>query len=258
MAALEARSDYAATQSDYYTHCWDIPPQYGPPYPQEGSEFAATIDGKDGSWHLPLPPLNAESVEPRTNVIGDGQVRAATCACSKLRRCSCSPDVRRRSLLDRLPHGPLYAIGVTAMATAPQAAEYAVAAAERLVKNHAAVMRFASRALGTPGRRFTAPLAEPDAVPDTSREATLSTALQMTALALLEGPKAAQAVHQQCDWLGSEAGERQANAEAAAACLAYIRDRVGVPRDLRLPAARELRAHLNWTIDAIADAVGRA
>ena len=28
-------------------------------------------------------------------------------------------------------------------------------------------------------------------------------------------------------------------------------DRVGVPRDLPLPAARQLRAHLNWLIDTI-------
>lgn len=29
----------------------------------------------------------------------------------------------------------------------------------------------------------------------------------------------------------------------------YLRDRVGVPRDMRFPAARQLRAHLNWLID---------
>jgi len=33
--------------------------------------------------------------------------------------------------------------------------------------------------------------------------------------------------------------------------LAYLRDRIGVPRDLPLAAARHLRAHLNWAIDLL-------
>jgi glutathione S-transferase len=36
--------------------------------------------------------------------------------------------------------------------------------------------------------------------------------------------------------------------------LAYMRDRVGVPRDMRLPAARLLRAHLNWAVDHLVQA----
>lgn len=31
----------------------------------------------------------------------------------------------------------------------------------------------------------------------------------------------------------------------------YLRDRVGVPRDLDFPAARQLRAHLTWAMEAI-------
>jgi glutathione S-transferase len=45
-------------------------------------------------------------------------------------------------------------------------------------------------------------------------------------------------------------GDGQQGAEAVASC-AYLRDRIGVPRDLDLPAARQLRAHLNWFIDAV-------
>ncbi len=38
---------------------------------------------------------------------------------------------------------------------------------------------------------------------------------------------------------------------AVVASAEYIRDRVGVPRDLPYPAARQLRAHLNWLISSL-------
>jgi hypothetical protein len=31
-------------------------------------------------------------------------------------------------------------------------------------------------------------------------------------------------------------------------CLGYLRDRIGVPRDMGPAAAMQLRAHLNWAI----------
>ena len=34
-------------------------------------------------------------------------------------------------------------------------------------------------------------------------------------------------------------------------CLAYLRDRIGVPRDMGQAAALSLRAHLNWAIDEL-------
>ena len=41
-------------------------------------------------------------------------------------------------------------------------------------------------------------------------------------------------------------------AAPAVKSLAYLRDRVGVPRDMSYPAARQFRAYLNWAIDALA------
>ena len=77
--------------------------------------------------------------------------------------------------------------------------------------------------------------------------ACLPAALRHVAHALLVGPEAKQA----------SPHALQAAAEAALSgapvvpSLAYLRDRVGVPRDLPLPAARQLRAHLNWAIDQL-------
>lgn len=42
-----------------------------------------------------------------------------------------------------------------------------------------------------------------------------------------------------------------AEREGVASSLVYLRDRVGVPRDMPLAAARQFRAHLNWAIDIL-------
>jgi glutathione S-transferase len=118
-------------------------------------------------------------------------------------------------------------------------------AAARLVGNHAAVVRFAARGCGTPGTRpVSAPLSDPTAKPGEAYLDDVDAALRRVAHALLAGTDAAAAA-------AAQAAPSKRSAPAAAAA-AYLRDRVGVPRDMRFPAARQLRAHLNWVIDAIA------
>ena len=102
-------------------------------------------------------------------------------------------------------------------------------------QNFDAIVRFACRGVGQPGRkRFQAPLADPYAEPDAAFIPVLEPVLAEVARALLEGP--------------SDAAIRVGDADAVKAvqaCLVYLRDRVGVPRDMSYPAALELRATLN-------------
>jgi glutathione S-transferase len=74
------------------------------------------------------------------------------------------------------------------------------------------------------------------------------TALRHVAHALLVGVEAKQ---QSPDVLSAAEGPMALPAVPVAESARYLRDRVGVPRDLPFPAARQLRAHLNWLIDSI-------
>lgn len=115
-------------------------------------------------------------------------------------------------------------------------------AAFKLSANHANVVRFAARGSGTPGRpQFQAPLADPNAVPDESVIDAVDVALRCVTEALLNGADAAEASAQ--ERLG---GYSPAEAEKLTRCLHYLRDRVGVPRDMGVAAAMHLRGTLNW------------
>ena len=128
-----------------------------------------------------------------------------------------------------------------------------VEAAAKLVGNHDAVTRFAARGCGKAGAAPSPPLSDPTAVPGEAHLPAVDAALRRVALELLDGT-----AHE--DGVGGDAGTgakdaaRTHAAGPAADSLAYLRDRVGVPRDLPFPAARQLRAHLNWYIDRLAEA----
>jgi glutathione S-transferase len=74
-------------------------------------------------------------------------------------------------------------------------------------------------------------------------------ALRRVAHELLDGDAHARGGEGRDVGVGREDAELPAG--PAADALAYLRDRVGVPRDLPRPAARQLRAHLNWHIEGL-------
>jgi len=206
LEAFEERPAYLASKSDWYTHCQDIPPQYGPGQRAgDYAAYAASIDGRDGSWTLPLPPVDE------------------------------SPY-----LTDRLQPG---------WAAMDQGSSAVHEAAWRIVSNHGPVVRFALRGAGQVGAKaFQAPLADPYATPATGEiEADVDALLRFVTAWLLDAKPAPV----DDDFASAmEAGDLEGR-EALAACAAYLRDRVGVPRDMSYPAARQLRAHLNWAIDTL-------
>jgi hypothetical protein len=116
------------------------------------------------------------------------------------------------------------------------------------VSNHAAIVRFALRGAGRPGPRpVSAPLADPTALAAEQHTPAMDAALRHVVQALLVGVAEKQVTEHELQ----VAPGGQLDGEAVAASAAYLRDRIGVPRDMRLPAARQLRAHLNWLIDSL-------
>jgi len=125
-------------------------------------------------------------------------------------------------------------------------------AARKLISNRSAVAAFCLRGCGQQGfPPVDAPLSDPraQASDDPALRAAVDEGLRGVAAHLLSGsgePIAAQA-------LGPAAYVRRKD---LVDCLGYLRDRVGVPRDVSFPAARQLRAHLGSYMEA-ADTAGR-
>lgn len=209
--ALEQKPAYRLTKSDYYTHCWDLPPQLGGCGPEpEGEPYRQAIngerslDGSQGSWEFPLQPHNG-GIEPDWEWAGD------------------EAAAKREAV-------------------------------ERLSFNHQAIVKFAARGAGKKGMPpVMAPLADPNAVSSEAVQTGVEAILQTVSKAMLEGlDKHEETMAKIAKTVVQEGGKE--SADGLNASLSYLRDRVGVPRDMRLPAARQLRAHLNWAIGKILEA----
>mmetsp|Transcript_14419 Transcript_14419/g.21029 ORF Transcript_14419/g.21029 Transcript_14419/m.21029 type:complete len:486 (+) Transcript_14419:59-1516(+) len=117
--------------------------------------------------------------------------------------------------------------------------EAKIEAAAALIRGSEFLVPFAMRAIGVRKRTVSAPLADPDAQPVLWGKEYVEQALFGVALALIDGTEAPEAI----DASKSIPADEQRKVIAS---LAYLRDRIGVPRDMSPGAARQLRCHLNW------------
>ena len=230
LEAFEKREPYVAFKSDYFTHVMDIPPQYGPGFDggfdEDRKRFQRCINGRDGSWSLPLPfddplqPLYKGPPLPLCVLESVGLVADADGSYE-----SCDRDAME--------------VACRSMA------------AWKLAGNGGNVSKFAARGGPSGGRNprktFGAPLADPYAAPDESIQPKVDAALRVVCQALLGGQSSLDTFQPVLREIASTDEE----ATGIVSSLCYLRDRVGVPRDLPLAAARYLRAYLNWAIDTL-------
>lgn len=229
LEAFEKREPYLAFKSDYYTHVKDIPPQYGPGYhggfQDDQEKFQNMILGRDGSWHLPLS--HDDELQPLYH-----GPPLPTCV---LQSVGLNPD----------DNGSYKSCDPKTMEIACRSM-----AAWKVAENGINVSRFAARGgpngAKNPRKTFQAQLADPYAEPDNDVRPAVDAALRVVTGALMDTEGS---VESYVNVLKQAVPSNQI--EGVKSSLAYLRDRVGVPRDLPLAAARYLRAYLNWAIDSL-------
>jgi len=129
-------------------------------------------------------------------------------------------------------------------------------AAVRLILNNKRLPRYMARALGTPGPEHRSPLADPHNAVDEWVLPEVDAAYRYLVLALLRGKEvvaplvaadkaAADTIY------GGPIEEARAARGRIVACLNYLKFRVGVPRDMTLAEARQVRGTLTWLVEAL-------
>ncbi|CAI7809283.1 unnamed protein product [Closterium sp. NIES-54] len=235
--AMDARPAYLPLKSDDFSITHSLVPQIGPVIASADPTAVARrayIDGRDGTGAWDLPLREEETAWGREDGTGGKGRRAQR-------------EVVRAIVGN---HGRLVAFCLRSLEdSALASAITAAGAAGGAVGGAAAPM----------SSRTHADQAEPQqqAITAECLAPAVSEALRHVAHALLVGTEAAgpfpamsQALLKLSGGSRSEDG-RAAVEERLVLALAYLRDRVGVPRDLSYPAARQLRAHLQWVVRSL-------
>mmetsp|Transcript_12453 Transcript_12453/g.18695 ORF Transcript_12453/g.18695 Transcript_12453/m.18695 type:complete len:349 (-) Transcript_12453:59-1105(-) len=115
-------------------------------------------------------------------------------------------------------------------------------AAYSIISNNKKVVRFACRGTGFKGySKVDADYSDPYFLPDETMETSVDVALRIISYSLILSRNDAKNLNIPI----------VLNKKKLEKCMEYLRDRIGVPRDMKYPAARHLRASINWFIDEI-------
>jgi len=209
--ALEQRPSYQVTMSDYYTHAWDLPPQLGGCGAEPEGEPYRKAINGEGTSWHLPLQPHNGGIEPDWGTWAHGDDTAAA---------------KREAV-------------------------------ERLSFNHEAIVKFAARGSARKGMPpVMASLSDPNAESNEAVQAGVDAVLRIISLKMLEGGNDDGGYEEAMIQLGNSIQKQKDNndndySEELITSIAYLRDRIGVPRDMRLPAARQLRSHLNWAIHII-------
>ena len=208
MDAMETLPSYQLTKSDYYTHCWDLPPQLGSCVTEDDT-YQDAINGFP-TWEYPLQDYT--NLEPGWDWCQDAQ----------------------KAKLE---------------------------AVERLTHNHVNIIKFAARGASDNNQNsifgYSAPLADPKATSNNNIIDSLDAILRIITIKLLSPDITDNNNNDDNDTIMSNVAKNivihggNEHAQGIISSLVYLRNRIGVPRDMKLPAAQQLRSHINWSIGHI-------
>lgn len=204
LSAYELLPQYMATKSDYYTHCMDIPPQYGSCYSADNDEAKQARAAIDPA-KLRVPVLLQSDIEP-----------------------------------------------LTAEQLKVPEEQFRIEAAWSVIRNHEAVVRFCARGAGPDVGKwgFRNPtkcqLADPYAKADEKTIPAVDVVLRIVVASLLRGdPDIARGARAAAEVEMTVPPDGWGKVVDS---ISYLRNRIGSPRDVSMPAAKLLRAYLNEAV----------